>query len=383
MKTVYLYVLKETLPPFALCVFILTFIFMTNKVFLLLDLFVNKKVPLTDILLLYVSLIPFVLSLTVPMSLMMATLLNFGRMSSDMEVTAFKSSGVHLFRLIGPVLLFGMVMTGVMIFFNHKVLPAANSTFKKIHYKIIQNRANVAIRERVFIDLFEGYQFFIDQQDPDGNFSNVKMFSRFSPQNPLQTTLAKTGNLVNDPKGFQIFFQLHDGVMTWNNANYNTYNRLYFDQYVIRLKLENQLAHLADVKKDFEEMNLTELSQEINRTTDETRRNNVRVEYQKRLSLPFACLALTWLCAPLGLWVRSKGFIAFVLGIVMIFLYYLMFFLGEILSQRGSVSPYLGLWWANGFIALTGFLLYYLVVNEHSAFKFRWNPTGLRKTGMG
>lgn len=185
MKTVYRYVLKETLPPFALSVFILTFIFMTNKVFLLLDLFVNKKVPLGDILLLYVSLIPFVLSLTVPMSLMMAVLLNFGRMSSDMEVTAFKSSGVHLFRLIGPVLLFGLLMTGVMIFFNDKILPAANTTFKKIHFKIIQNRANVAIRERVFIDLFEGYQFFIDQQDPDGNFSNVKMFNRFTPKDPL------------------------------------------------------------------------------------------------------------------------------------------------------------------------------------------------------
>lgn len=171
--------------------------------------------------------------------------------------------------------------------------------------------------------------------------------------------------------------------MMWNNTNYNTYNRLYFDEYVIRLKLENQLARIADVKKDFEEMNFQELVQEIASTTDATRRNYVQVELQKRWSLPFACLALTWLCAPLGLWVRSKGFIAFVLGIVMIFLYYLMFFLGEALSQRGTVSPYFGLWWANGFIVLTGFLLFYLVINEHSAFRFRWNLNRIRIPGIG
>ncbi len=60
MKTVYRYVLMETLPSFVLSVAVLTLLFMTNKVFLLLDLIINKQAPLGETLLLYLSLFPFV-----------------------------------------------------------------------------------------------------------------------------------------------------------------------------------------------------------------------------------------------------------------------------------------------------------------------------------
>ena len=120
MKTAHRYVFQEMMPYFFLSVAVLTFLFMINKIFVLLDLVINKKVPLGDTLVLYFSLVPFVLSLTIPMSMMVATLLAFGRLSSDMEITAFKSSGVHIFNLIFPVLLFGFVMTLGMLY--HEVI---------------------------------------------------------------------------------------------------------------------------------------------------------------------------------------------------------------------------------------------------------------------
>lgn len=369
MKTVHRYVLMEIMPSFLICVSMLTFLFMVNKVFLLLDLVLNKKVPLLDTLLLYLSLVPFVLSLTIPMSMMVGTLLAFGRLSSDMEVTAFKSSGVHLFHLIAPVLVFGLLMTGGMLYFNDHILPSANFTFKKIQFKILQKQADVAIKERVFIDRFEGYQFYIDHQDRSGLFGDIKVFNRWSSDAPVQTTVAQTGQLETDQNSYQVFFHLNNGIMSWDNKNYHTYNRLYFDKYTIRLKLENQLAQMGDVKKDYEEMDLKEIGQEIGKETDPGRLNHLKTEFQERLSLPFACLVLSWFCAPLGLWTRSKGFMGFVLGLVMIFIYYLMFNLGRILSTQGSVSPALGLWWANGVLALAGAVIYYLVVSEHSAFK--------------
>jgi len=359
----------EMMPPFLLCVFVLTFLLMTNRVSLLLDLILNKKVPIGDTLLLFSSYLPFVLSMTIPMSMMMGTLLAFGRLSSDMEVTAFKSSGVHLFHLIAPVLVIGFLMTVLMLFFNHKVLPAASFAFKQKQFKIVQHQANIAIRERVFIDNFEGYHFFIDHQDSSGLFSDIKAFNRLSPYGSVQTTLAKHGKLVTDEKTYQLFFHLNDGVMNWDNENFHTYNRLYFDRYIIHLKLENQLAQMADVKKDFEEMDLNELRHDVDIATDPGRRYAVQTELQKRLALPFACLILSWFCAPLGLWTRSKGFMGFVLGLVLIFAYYLMFITGEILSQQGSVNPIVGLWWANGILGTAGFLIYYIVISEQSAFR--------------
>jgi LPS export ABC transporter permease LptF len=373
LKITYRYILMEMMPTFLITVSMLTFLFMTNKVFLLLDLVLNKKAPLGDTLILYLSLIPFVLSLTVPMSMMVATLLAFGRLSSDMEVTAFKSSGIHLFHLIAPVLFFGAVMTIAMLYFNDKILPAANYTFKQTHFKIVQKQANVAIRERVFIDQFEGYQFYIDHLNSDGLFSQVKVFNHWSPQAPVQTTLAKTGSLETNAKKHQMLFHLDDGVMSWDNTNYQTYNRLYFQRYTIHLKLENQLAHIDDIKKDFEEMTLNEISTEIESTKDDGRKRSLRNEFQKRISLPFACIILIWFCAPLGLLMKSKGFIGFTLGLAMIFAYYMMFTVGQILSERGVVNPIIGSWWPNLFLMTVGAFIYYLAISEHSAIK---NITG-------
>ena len=385
LKTIHRYVLKEMMPSFLLCAGMLTFLFMINKVFLMLDMVLNKNVPLLETLLLYASILPFVLSLTLPMSVMVGTLLAFGRMSSDMEVTAFKSSGGHLFHLIGPVLVFGLLMTGGMVYFDDKILPAANFASKKIQFNILRKQANVAIRERVFINQFEGYQFYIDRQNSGGLFSDVKVFNRWAPRAPVQTTLAKTGNLVTNQDSYQVFFHLNSGVMTWDNDNYHTYNRLYFDSYIIRLKLENQLARMTDIKKDYEEMDLTELKEGIATEKDPGRLNWLKTEFQERLALPFACLVLAWFCAPLGLWTKSRGFMGFVLGLGMIFVYYLMFNLGRILSAQGSVSPILGLWSANAILTLSGCLIYYLVVSEHSAFKLIWKikTSGSRKSEKG
>lgn len=258
----------EMLPAFLLGVALLTSLFMVNKISLLLDLVLNKSVPLWDTLVLFFSLMPFILSLTIPMSMMVATLLAFGRLSSDMEVTAFKSSGVHLFHLIAPVLALSFCLTLFMIFFNDTILPAANFTFKKTHYKILRDQANIAIKERVFIDRFEGYQLYIDRQNREGLFEDVRMFFHWSPQTSVQTALSNTGTLVSDPKTFQLFFRMNQGVINWDNENYHTYNRLYFDHFITRLNLENQLAMMTDVKKDFEEMSLSELRKETRETSD-------------------------------------------------------------------------------------------------------------------
>ncbi|HTC22275.1 MAG TPA: LptF/LptG family permease [bacterium] len=369
MRTIYRYVLWEMLPSFLVCVALLTFLFMINKVFLSLDLVLNKKVSLSETLLLYVGLLPFILSITVPMAMMVGTLLAFGRLSSDMEVTAFKSGGGHLFHLIAPILVLGFFMTGLMLVFNDTLLPASQFMVKKIQFNMVRNKADVAIRERVFIDQFEGHQFLIDREDRNGVFSDVKVFDHWSPNASVQTTLAKTGTLETDQKNYQVFFHLNDGIMSWDNNNYHTYNQLYFQHYIIRLNLESQLAGLSDVKKDFEDLDLHEIALAIPKETDPGRLNYMKTEYQKRLALPFACLILAWFCAPLGLWTRSKGFMGFILGLSMIFVYYLMFIFGQTLSNEGKINPFLGLWGANIIWCLGGFLIYYLVISERSAFK--------------
>lgn len=353
---------------------------MINRFSVVMDLVINKKVPFSDTIFLYLTLLPFVLSLTTPMSLMVASLLAFGRLSSDMEVTAFKSSGGHLFQLMVPVLFMAVMLTALLLFFDDRVLPASKYAFKMANFRILQKQTNVAIKERMFIENFEGYKFYIDRIDSSGLFSDVTVFDQMFSRSTVQTTFSKTGWLETSQRTMQIFFHLNNGVQTWSNRDYATYNRLYFDHYTIHLQLENQLSRLTDVKKDFEEMTLAELNEQIGLTADPERNRSIRSEYQKRLALPFSCLALSWFCAPLGLWIRSKGFFGFVIGFVMIFFYYLMFTLGQILIEKGALSPFWGQWWGNILFALAGTLVFYLVTSEHSAFQaFKKRPSARRR----
>ena len=370
MKTIYRYVLKEMFPSFLLCVTLLTFLFMINKVFLSLDLVLNKKVGLTETLLLYLNLLPFILSITIPMGMMVGTLLAFGRLSSDMEVTAFKSGGGHIFHLMAPVLVLGAFMTIIMLYFNDTVLPASKLSAKKITFNMVKKKADVAIRERIFIDQFEDCQFYIDHLNPNGLLAGITMFNHWLSPATLKTVQSKTGDIETNQITYQVYLHLYDGVMSWGNNDFHTYNRLYFERLIVPLKLENQLAPLTEVKKEFEEMNLRELSMAILKETDGGTLNHMRTEYQKRLALPFACIVLTWLCAPIGLWTRSKGFTGYILGIAMIFVYYLMFIFGMNFSNEGKVAPFWGLWGANLILGFAGCVIYYLVVSERSAFKF-------------
>lgn len=369
LKTIHAYVLKETLPSFLLSVTLLTLLFMVNKVFLYLELVLDNKVSLGQTFLLYLSLLPFILSLTVPMAMMIGTLLSFGRLSSDMEVTAFKSGGGHLIHLIAPLLVLGGLMAVLMLFFNDRIMPEAKFFFRKTEFEIVRNKANVAIRENVFIDQFEGHQFLVGQKYPSGTFARVRVFDHWAPGATVQTTLAKTGSVYTDQKTYQVFFNLRDGIMSWANNNYHTFNRLFFDRYTIRLNLAPMRSH--NLKKDYEEMDLRELRQAAQTEKDPNQLNHLATEYQKRLALPFACLILPWFCAPLGLWLRSKGFMGFVLGIILMALYYLMFFLGQTLSDGGRIDPIWGLWGANMVLGISGFLVYFLAVTERPLFKSR------------
>jgi lipopolysaccharide export LptBFGC system permease protein LptF len=147
---------------------------------------------------------------------------------------------------------------------------------------------------------------------------------------------------------------------------------MYFKTQILRLGLENPLGQMGEVQKDYNEMNLVELRTAIRQcpASDPSRALLLRSEFQKRLSLPFACLAVTWFAAPLGLLFRRRGFIAFTFGILMIFAYYLIFIICEVSSLKGQILPETGLWVANIVFLALGWVLFRLAVHERQAFTF-------------
>ncbi len=305
------------------------------------------------------------------MAILISTLLALGRLSSDLEVLALKSSGVHPFQIIGPALVFSLILTLGLVYFNHQILPESNFAFKKRYFKIVENQINVALKEKEIINTFSGYQFYISQINDQGILRNVEVFLKSDSKSPLQVTLAKSGKLITDKKNLQVSLDLKNGVSTWTSDKFfQIYNRVYFKNYIINLTLENQFKNMSAIKKGPKEMNFFELWHKIQHTQHAQEKNRLEIEFQKRLSLPFACLAVTWFCAPMAIWLRKKGFLSFILGIFFIFIYYILFMISELMCERNLLSPAIGLWIPNICFLVLGSVLYYFTVKEREILTF-------------
>ena len=99
-RTINRYILREILIPFFMILFILTFVLLMGRILQLMDLMINKGIDAIDIAKLILYLMPFFLTLTIPMSLLISILIALGRLSRDNEIIVFKSSGLSLYQLM-------------------------------------------------------------------------------------------------------------------------------------------------------------------------------------------------------------------------------------------------------------------------------------------
>jgi len=119
MKILYKYIFKEHLVPFLMSLSVMALILLAQFLLKNMDKFLGKGLPLTLLFELIFYNMAWVVALAVPMAILISTLMAFGRLSSDNEITAFKASGTNFIKLLNPALGFGIGITVLMIIFNN------------------------------------------------------------------------------------------------------------------------------------------------------------------------------------------------------------------------------------------------------------------------
>ena len=117
------YILKEMASTFLVGIGAFTIVLLLDKIIRLTELILNKGVGIWVALRLFLFLLPSFLTLTIPMATLLATLTTFGLMASDKEVTAMKTSGISMYRLLFPPLLFAMWAFVLNLFLSVYVMP--------------------------------------------------------------------------------------------------------------------------------------------------------------------------------------------------------------------------------------------------------------------
>ncbi|HYA86056.1 MAG TPA: LptF/LptG family permease, partial [Nitrospirota bacterium] len=174
------YVLSEMLPPFFLSIAVLLLVLFLEKLFRLADLVISKGVPLLSIVKVLAYAMPSFMLITLPMSLVVASLTAFSRMSSDSEVTAMKASRISLYSMSRPVIIFAVLTFGVTAYTSLNLVPAANMALKIHLFNMVKSSAIVGIEPGVFSTTFDGMVIYVDKMVSLDNMEGVFIFDERS-----------------------------------------------------------------------------------------------------------------------------------------------------------------------------------------------------------
>tara|TARA_Y100001970_G_scaffold31323_1_gene38869 strand:+ start:1327 stop:2682 length:1356 start_codon:yes stop_codon:yes gene_type:complete len=219
------YIFKELLYPFFLSLFVLIFVLLTQFLAKHLDRFLGKDLSLLTILKFLIFNSASIISLAAPMAVLVATMMTFGRLSSDNEITGFKASGISYLNFLKPGLLFGVLIVILMIPFNLWLLPEMNHNIRKLSYTISKNRPDIEIKENMLNSIYDR-MIFVGDKIEKKSFKDIIIFDKNN------TVLANNGNFKSLKDG--IILNLYNGsIHEDTQSDKNEYRKTYFNEYKI------------------------------------------------------------------------------------------------------------------------------------------------------
>lgn len=206
------HILREHLAPFLYALFVITAIFLVDFVVQIMDSILTKGLDPHVVLELFVLNTAWMLALSVPMSVLVASLMAFGRMSSDREIDAMRAAGMHPARMILPSLVCAVLVSAALVWFNNKVLPEANFRAASLREDISRKRPSVMLEPRTMIQDFEGFRIWIQDVDPvTDSLSDLLIHQLDRNGGPPTVIAARKGGVVLADAGRTWKFTLHDG----------------------------------------------------------------------------------------------------------------------------------------------------------------------------
>lgn len=380
MKTLHKYLTGQVLASLVLTVAVFTFILLVGDALKeILPLLINGYARFGTILEVIGLLIPFIWVFALPMGLLTATLLVFGRFSADQELTAARASGVSLISLVAPVLLLSLFFCGICAWINLEIGPQCRVACKNLILQLRTNLAGAELPEGRFIRDFPGYIFYAGKNH-NGRLKDVIIFKLEDGTNVTTTVRAPSGLVETDVTNKQLVLDLFDArSVTLNGArstigsspelimnfdlNVST-NQTYspkisdmtFGQLRAELRDLNQKLSLPpDVATNSVQLRaqLREIKKQRGDFTEP-----VRVEMNRRIAFSFACFGFTLVGIPLGIRVhRRETNIGFAIALGLAAIYFSFLILGQSLSSHAELAPNLIVWLPNFIFQAVGAVL--------------------------
>ena len=290
-----------------------------------------------------------------PMSILLASLMTYSRLSSDSELIAVRGIGVSIYRIIMPAIAFSLCIVALTFTFNNFVAPAASYqasvTLKEALGKTRPDfkTENILFPEYKEVETEDGDRdvltrlFYAEQFDGE-QMKNITVLDRSSRSiGQIITARSARWNVVEN------IWDFYDGTiyLVGEDGSYNNIVRFQHQQ----LALPQTALDITKKTKKTKEMNILEAREYleiIKHSTDESRIRKWEVRIQEKIALPFACLVFGLIGAVLGVRPQnSSKATGFGICIGLIFGYYLLSFISQSLGVSGVLPPWLAAWLPN------------------------------------
>ncbi len=399
------------------------------------DRLVGKGLSTWVIIQLIIYNLAWMVVLVGPMAVLSATLMAFGSMSQNNEITIMKAAGVNLYKMIVPPLLGSILLALFLVYFNNYVYPDANHSARLLMEDISRKKPTLSLVPGVFSQEVPGYSILAREIDPINNeLKHVTIYDNTkSPK--INVVIALIGKIYLSSNQKKMIMDLRNGeIHESDNIQPDEYRRLRFDRHKISMPADqftfeqtapggprgdrelgaHQMLAIVDslekIKLDYreelhskiklisgietdrtandassskhvyiktqqrikaDENNLLSILSRIDYNKKEI--NRYWVEIHKKYSLPFACIVFVLIGAPLGTMTRKGGF-GMAAGISLIFfvIYWAFLIGGEKLADRGLLSPFWGVWNANFVLGILGIFLLIKSAKEKVTINFEF-----------
>ena len=205
------YVLKEQIGPFLAALFGITFLFVVDFLVKILDNVLSKGLPASTVLEIFVLNLAWMLSLSIPMAVLVACLMSFGRRSGDQEITAVKAAGMSPLSLMRPVMLVAALISVLMVLFNNWVLPEANHRSVELMNAVSRKKPHVFIDAGRLITQFPDVQLWVSRIDQvSGTLYGIQVYEMERRGAP-RIVYADSATLDYVDNGATLMFKLRSG----------------------------------------------------------------------------------------------------------------------------------------------------------------------------
>lgn len=380
MKTLHSYLVRQVLASLVLTVAVFTFVLLIGNVLKeILPMLVSGHARLDTMLEALGLLVPFVWVFALPMGLLTAMLLVFGRFSADQELTAARASGISLLSLITPVLLLSLFCCGLSAWINLQFGPQCRVAYVNLFFRLSGELMNATqVPEGQFVRDFPGFIFYAGKNH-NGRLEDVMIFVLQNETNVTTTVRAPRGTIEFDAPNRQMVLHMFDArsvttgdrvmIAASPDAVYtlsltNSARRV-FTPGISDMTFWQLRDELRDLDKKLglpppsatntiERLTLLKMARQQRKDLTEP----IRLQMNQQVSFSFACFAFTLVGIPLGIRMhRRETNVGVAVALVLVLIYYAFLLTAKSLSERPEFAPHLIVWLPNLIFQAAGVVL--------------------------